>query len=174
MFMFFVSNLMMHDYANMWMTNAWKICSFLFLLDAMFMCQILICMNTWMHECMNAWWKTFLISLFLIFFSLFLFSSIVWSQLVLFEIIKSMSVSDFFFSSSHFLFSTLCFRKMGMSQILKLNFKIMFICLTFPFSTLMHACLIMDWWHREGYVKKILVEIETALCMLLLTIFSRR
>jgi len=68
-----------------------------------------------------------------------------WSQFIFFEIIKSMSVSDFFFFSSHFLFSTLYFRKMGMSQILKLNFKIMFICLTFPFSTLMHACLIMDW-----------------------------
>ena len=144
--------------------------SFLFLLNAMFMCEILICMNTWMHD-----GKPFWFLYFLFFLSLFPFSSIfLESTCFLWNHQIHVYFRFLFFLLLIFLFSTLYFRKMGMSQILKPNFKIMFICLTFPFSTLMHACLIMDWWKTWRICEKKLVEIETTLCMLLLTIFSWR
>jgi len=140
MFMFFISNMMMHDYANMWNDKCMENFSFLFLLNAMFMCQILICMNTWMHECMMENLYDFSISFF--FLSLFLFSCIFGVNLFSLK-----SSNPCLFQISFFLLlifiQHFISEKWGCHKFWSPISKIMFKCLTFSFSTLRHACLIM-------------------------------
>ena len=131
--------------------------------------------NLDMHEHMNAWWKTFLISLFLIFsFSLSFFFHFLESTCFLWNHQIHVYFIFLFFFCSFFIFNTL-FPKNGDITNSEAQFQNHVYMLDLSFFNTDARMFdyglvknVKDMWKKKW------VEIETTLCMLLLTIFSWR